>query len=175
MICENCGTEHDGTYGSGRFCSKKCASCFSTKEKRKDINEKVSKSLKGNKNCLGIKQSKEHIQKRLDSLTPEKRKAIGEKVSLTAESKYINLLFEELGTSQKRRRVIEEQNYKCNRCGLDEWMGIPIVLEYEHKDGNTENNSRDNVECLCPNCHSQTPTWRRTKASLEKYGRVGLW
>lgn len=23
-ICENCGKEHDGSYGSGRFCSKKC-------------------------------------------------------------------------------------------------------------------------------------------------------
>lgn len=23
-ICENCGNEHDGSYGSGRFCSKKC-------------------------------------------------------------------------------------------------------------------------------------------------------
>lgn len=24
MKCENCGNEHDGSYGSGRFCSKKC-------------------------------------------------------------------------------------------------------------------------------------------------------
>lgn len=24
--CERCGKEHDGSYGSGRFCSKKCAS-----------------------------------------------------------------------------------------------------------------------------------------------------
>lgn len=23
-VCENCGKEHDGSYGSGRFCSKKC-------------------------------------------------------------------------------------------------------------------------------------------------------
>ena len=31
MICENCGTEHNGEYGSGRFCCKKCARSFSTK------------------------------------------------------------------------------------------------------------------------------------------------
>ena len=24
MICENCNKEHDGSYGSGRFCSSKC-------------------------------------------------------------------------------------------------------------------------------------------------------
>ncbi len=45
MICENCNIEHDGSYGSGRFCSSKCARGFSTKTKRKEINEKVSKIM----------------------------------------------------------------------------------------------------------------------------------
>lgn len=44
--CENCGTTHDGEYGSGRFCSSKCARGFSTKAKRNEINEKVSKTIK---------------------------------------------------------------------------------------------------------------------------------
>lgn len=47
MNCENCDIEHEGSYGSGRFCSSKCARGFSTKEKRSLINEKVSKSLNG--------------------------------------------------------------------------------------------------------------------------------
>lgn len=42
MICENCGKKHDGTYGSGRFCSKKCARSFSTK----NINHKELKEAK---------------------------------------------------------------------------------------------------------------------------------
>ena len=46
-ICENCKHEHNGTYGSGRFCSSKCARGFSTKNKRLLINKKVSKKLKG--------------------------------------------------------------------------------------------------------------------------------
>lgn len=44
--CENCKTEHNGEYGSGRFCSTKCSRGFSTKAKRKEINEKVSLKLK---------------------------------------------------------------------------------------------------------------------------------
>jgi very-short-patch-repair endonuclease len=48
--CENCGKTHHGEYGSGRFCSIKCARSFSTKNKRKQINEKVSKTLKGSGN-----------------------------------------------------------------------------------------------------------------------------
>ena len=47
MLCENCHTTHDANYGSGRFCSSKCARGFSTKEKRKLINQKVSDKLKG--------------------------------------------------------------------------------------------------------------------------------
>lgn len=44
-ICENCGCSHDGSYGSGRFCSAKCARCFSTKRNRADISKKVSTKL----------------------------------------------------------------------------------------------------------------------------------
>jgi len=44
--CENCGGEHKGEYGSGRFCTSKCSRGFSTKAKRAEINAKVSKKLK---------------------------------------------------------------------------------------------------------------------------------
>lgn len=47
MNCENCSIQHDGKYGSGRFCSKKCSSSFSS-NKNKDLkNKKISDSLKG--------------------------------------------------------------------------------------------------------------------------------
>lgn len=45
MKCEYCSKEHDGKYGSGRFCCQECARGFSTKAKRKEINKKVSKKL----------------------------------------------------------------------------------------------------------------------------------
>lgn len=48
---------------------------------------------------------------------------------------------------------------------MGEWLGQPITLELEHKDGVHQNNIRENLECLCPNCHSQTDTWRRKKDS----------
>lgn len=44
MICENCGKEHDGSYGSGRFCCAKCARSFST---RKDNSNELKKT-----NCI---------------------------------------------------------------------------------------------------------------------------
>jgi hypothetical protein len=56
MFCENCNKEHDGIYGSGRFCSTKCARGFSTKNKRAEISQKVSIQLSGRK------LSTEHIK-----------------------------------------------------------------------------------------------------------------
>ena len=32
MNCENCGNEHDGSYGSGRFCSKHCRCSYIAKQ-----------------------------------------------------------------------------------------------------------------------------------------------
>lgn len=36
MNCENCGKEHDGSYGSGRFCCETCARSFSYNGKSTD-------------------------------------------------------------------------------------------------------------------------------------------
>lgn len=48
----------------------------------------------------------------------------------------------------------------CERCDLDDnWNGLPITLQIHHKDGNNKNNHIDNLEVLCPNCHSQTKTY----------------
>ena len=46
MICEKCGKEHDGSYGSGRFCCQACARSFSTSMCRDEINRKVSDTFR---------------------------------------------------------------------------------------------------------------------------------
>lgn len=151
MKCEKCKKEHRGKYASGRFCSVKCARSFSTYNNRKQINEKRSKSNKKYWNKL----SDEEKNKKLKILT-----------RLTKQKKieHLDFIFNQdwdcLGIGSKRLKVILEQNGKCNKCEISEWNGTIITLEYEHKDGNNKNNSRENVEALCPNCHSQTPTWR---------------
>lgn len=50
MKCEKCGKEHDGSFGSGRFCSNFCAK---SRIKTDETKEKISLSLKKipKKNC----------------------------------------------------------------------------------------------------------------------------
>ena len=50
--------------------------------------------------------------------------------------------------------------YCCSICGISDWNGKPIVLELEHKDGNHKNNLIENLSLICPNCHSQTDTYK---------------
>lgn len=61
-----------------------------------------------------------------------------------------------------RRYLFEKYNNKCCRCGwgeTNEYTGN-IPLEVHHKDGNYKNNNEDNLELLCPNCHSLTDNYK---------------
>lgn len=50
--------------------------------------------------------------------------------------------------------------YVCAICGqLPKWMDKPLILEADHIDGKSDNNSRSNLRFLCPHCHTQTPTY----------------
>ena len=58
-----------------------------------------------------------------------------------------------------RKKLIDDgiKKEECEMCHNTEWLGKKITLELHHKDGNRFNNSFDNLEILCPNCHSLTP------------------
>ena len=60
------------------------------------------------------------------------------------------------------RRLIEENviEYKCSQCQIKEWQGQKISLELDHIDGDRNNHLLENLRWLCPNCHSQTSTFR---------------
>ena len=64
--------------------------------------------------------------------------------------------------SKLKRRLIQEgiKENKCECCGISEWNGRPLSLELHHIDGNKHNNKLENLIILCPNCHSQTETYR---------------
>ena len=69
-----------------------------------------------------------------------------------------------------KRYLFEKYNNKCSICGwgkVNQFTGN-IPLEVHHKDGDHTNNDEDNLDLLCPNCHSLTETY---KAANIGYGR----
>lgn len=69
----------------------------------------------------------------------------------------------EYGTSKQiRRYLFEKYDSKCCKCGWNKGHPLDgkIPLEIDHKDGNFRNNDENNIELICPNCHSLTPTYK---------------
>ena len=152
--CPKCKTEHDK---SGAYCSRICANSRVFSD---DAKLKKSVALKGKPRKPGVRTIPD-----LDKWRTNIKQAWLDKYNSTP--------FEELGSENRRRRVFEEQDYCCNKCGVSHWQGFKIPLELEHKDGNNTNNDRENLEGLCPNCHSITDTWRgRNKPSRNGVNEV---
>jgi len=152
MKCEKCGKSHDGTYGSGRYCNRGCSNSRThTKETLQKISKGVKTHISKNGHQGGCNK---------DLMTVDEYENYLFNLNQTLNLKLLEKDFSEVNEHSIKKRVYLEQKGSCNNCGLTEWLGTPIVLELEHKDGNHQNNIRENLECLCPNCHSLTDTWR---------------
>ena len=70
-----------------------------------------------------------------------------------------------------RKYLLKKSHYKCEKCGWGERNEYTqtIPLEIHHIDGNYTNNNLDNLQVLCPNCHSLTDNYK----SHNKSGRRG--
>lgn len=59
-----------------------------------------------------------------------------------------------------KKYLLEFVGCNCKICGIpQEWNGLPLSLQLDHIDGNSDNNHLSNLRLLCPNCHSQTETF----------------
>jgi hypothetical protein len=142
--CNKCGNEFEPSKGLVSYCSLKCRN---SRERSDDIKKKISDSL-----LVSQKAKEAHENRDWNSISAKYNETI--KARLLAED------FNKLKFERIKLRVLYEQDEKCNRCGISEWLGQKITLELEHKDGNHFNNDRQNLEILCPNCHALTDTWR---------------
>lgn len=77
-----------------------------------------------------------------------------------------------------REYLMAKANYKCivESCGWGEinpYNG-KIPLEINHIDGNANNNSPENLEVLCPQCHSMTDNHRALNKNSARTSRKKL-
>lgn len=65
------------------------------------------------------------------------------------------------GRDNLKLRLLKEglKEVRCERCGVTEWLGQPLSMALHHINGDRLDNRLNNLELLCPNCHSQTDTY----------------
>lgn len=56
--------------------------------------------------------------------------------------------------------LAQTHGYKCGVCGISKHNNQPLVLECDHINGDHKNNKPNNLRLICPNCHSQTDTYK---------------
>ena len=89
------------------------------------------------------------------------RKKSVEKVKSNALSRHLNGQSSKLLSNGALKSILKTAGrpYECDMCGISEWHGNKLSLDLDHIDGDTFNNDLNNLRFLCPNCHSQTPTY----------------
>jgi 5-methylcytosine-specific restriction endonuclease McrA len=65
-------------------------------------------------------------------------------------------------SNKLRIRMISDgiKEKKCELCGIVEWNNKPISFELDHINGIRNDHRLENLRVICPNCHSQTSTYR---------------
>lgn len=163
MICELCGKEHDGSYGSGRFCSQKCARSFSTSKNRKNINKKVSKKMLGRINGPKSEQAVNKWRKTFKINHWNKIK--NENVKMW-NGDILDITKEELIKYRRKQRV-------CEICGRPE-TGITYKgNKKENKPNNLTIDHNHNTKqfrgLLCKNCNSRLGWFENNQEIILNY------
>lgn len=159
--CKQCGKKIDWKHRENDFCSHSCATLFNNKLRNKINEVKVcvncgkllnsSQVLYCSHTCQQEYQNKKYIDRWKNGLED----------GLSGE---YNL------SDRIRNYLLNKTNCKCELCGWGKTNQFTnrIPLEIHHKDGNYMNNKEDNLQVLCPNCHSLTETFKSHNKSGRK-------
>lgn len=150
--CMRCCLTCQSETKNPKFCSKSCAATFNNKGVRRH-----GSALPTCKNCK----------------RPTKRtSSIFCSIDCSVEYKNFLKLDQIIKNKQSSWKSIKEHlmdmNRRCTSCNNTQWLGNPIPLECDHIDGDITNNILSNARLLCPNCHSQTSTFRALNAKNPK-------
>lgn len=175
--CPTCGVLFRPQNSIVQHCSRECARYSFGKSKRDKIFTKFEKECEvcgklfktvpssSQQFCCSFKCSGIRKRKTLPTkictycnkeFTPKKReiRTCSKSCSAKRRATLIKLQRKEIHKTLQPNRRIENRKIlgnKCKKCGWDKEVGI---LELHHIDRNRYNNTIDNLQLLCPICHS---------------------
>lgn len=73
-------------------------------------------------------------------------------------------------STKLKHRLIEEgvKEHKCEKCGNHKWLDDLIPIELHHVNGNCRDNRLNNLQILCPNCHTLTDNYGSKNIKIKR-------
>jgi len=158
-ICKFCGSLLSYEKRKNKFCSHSCSASFNNQ----GVPRNVSNGLWKIKQCIFCGKETSNIKycnNKCYSLhmKAERRKKIQESDSIFDK--------------KDKWYLIEIRGHQCETCNNQKWNKQNIPLDIHHKDGDTDNNTLNNLQLICPNCHRLTPNHgskNNTNSKKKKY------
>lgn len=145
--CLECSESFTAADYRTKFCSRSCSASFNNRKHPKRVKAKQGKCP----GCGEPLRGKVTKHRRCQSQLYVSSWLAGEISGTTKEGL----------SGTVRLYLLSQAGYKCSSCG---WSGVNPVskkstLQVDHKDGDSSNNRPENLQVLCPNCHSLTPSY----------------
>jgi len=156
MNCKECGI----ATSNPNFCSRSCSAAYNNRNNHWRDTHGI-RQVPGK--CLQCDVQLEKAQKVYCSISCQQRHKSDLKIAHWKVTGKIS--------KGPVKRYLAEKREGCWECGITTWNNKEIVLELEHIDGNSDNNTEENLSLLCPNCHSQTPTYKGANKGNGRHSR----
>jgi len=176
-FCAECGKELK--HGQKKFCSSSCSAKHNNKGRHhsKETRDKIAKSLLKTgefvpyeeKFCPVCGKKVENKQRTFCSNECFQKHIYEQRVSEWQNTP--EKFSKEDIPAVIRRYLFEKYDCKCQKCGwgeMNETTG-KIPLEVHHINGDCTDNREENLQLLCPNCHSLTPNHGSLNRNSKRY------
>lgn len=164
--CLFCGKEIEGKYRfRKKFCNSSCAAKYNNVKRNESKQQNIEE--RRCKNCGKVLIRKDSV---FCSIKCQKENSFKEYIERWKNGEEDGMKGEYGISNHIKLYLMQKFDCKCERCGWSEvnkYTG-KIPLEVHHKDGDYTNNSEDNLQLLCPNCHSLTENYKSHNKSGRK-------
>ena len=150
--CKYCGKQIPYEKRENDFCNSSCSTSFNNKGVCKHGQKKPDHSY-----CLNCSKEITRGRRFCDNTcyAEYERKQYIERWK---QGKETGIIGEDGIATAIRKYIFEKHHNSCELCGWNEinpYTGL-VPLQIHHIDGNCKNNTEENLQLLCPNCHALT-------------------
>ena len=175
--CLECGKNIENWDGIKKFCNSSCSASHSNRARKKErlkVPKKVVEHFEID--CLECGTTLHSNNKSIRQRKFCSNSCVGIYTKKKAREPFKDIDFWQTQSKVSRLMrdiLIEEAEHKCCQCNWGEVNTHTgnVPLEIEHIDGDSENNKRENLTVLCPNCHSLTSTYKGANRGKGRHSR----